>query len=287
MSPANLAGLAAIVLWSSLASLTAASGAAPPFQLAAMTFAIGGCLGLAVVLWRGEAARLRQPWRVWLLGVGGLFGYHALYFSALRRAPAAEAGLVAYLWPLLIVLFSGLAPGKRLGARHLTGALLGLAGVMTLLAGDKLANGEALALEARYTSGFLLAFAAAFVWSGYSVLSRRFREAPTAAVTGFCLATAFLALLCHWLFEPTVWPAGPASWLAVFALGLGPVGAAFFAWDFGVKRGDIRFLGVASYAAPILSTGMLVLLGLAPATASLALATAMIAAAAMIAAPWA
>ena len=39
-----------------------------------------------------RAKSLRQPLVVWLVGVGGLFGYHALYFLALRFAPPAEAG---------------------------------------------------------------------------------------------------------------------------------------------------------------------------------------------------
>jgi len=38
----------------------------------------------------------------------------------------------------------------------------------------------------------------------------------------------------------------------VVALGLGPVGLAFFTWDVGMKRGDIQMLGTLSYAAPLL-----------------------------------
>jgi len=75
----TLIGFGAIVLWSCLALLTAASGRVPPFQLAAMTFAVGGGAGW---FWAFVAAILRQPWPVWALGVGGLFGYHALYFAA-------------------------------------------------------------------------------------------------------------------------------------------------------------------------------------------------------------
>src|SRR5438046_8093600 len=104
---ATIVGFTAILMWSLLALFTAASGTVPPFQLAAMTFAIGGGIGAATWLFRsGAAAALRQPPEVWLLGVGGLFGYHALYFLALRLAPPAEATLLSYLWPLLIVLFS-------------------------------------------------------------------------------------------------------------------------------------------------------------------------------------
>lgn len=281
---ATLAGFIAIALWSCLALLTAASGTMPPFQLAAVTFAIGGALGLAYAGWRGRLAALRQPWPVWLLGVGGLFGYHALYFAALRAAPPAEAGLIAYLWPLLIVLLSALLPGEHLRARHVLGALCGLAGVGVLMFGPRLWRGEGFGLELRFASGYGLAFLCAFVWSIYSVLSRRFRDVPTEAVAGFCLATAALAGLSHLALEPDVWPQDPGQWLAVLGLGLGPVGLAFYVWDVGVKHGDIRLLGVASYAAPVLSTLVLVAAGFAQASWALAVACGLIVAGALVAA---
>ena len=281
---ATVTGLVAIALWSCLALLTTASGTMPPFQLAALTFAIGGMLGLAFALWRGQLAALRQRWPVWLLGVGGLFGYHALYFAALRLAPPAEAGLIAYLWPLLIVLLSALLPGETLRPRHVAGALLGLAGVGILMFGAKLWRGEGFGLEARFLSGYLLAFACAFVWAIYSVLSRRFRDVPTEAVAGFCLATALLSLLAHLVFENPVWPASPTQWLAILGLGLGPVGLALYVWDHGVKHGDIRLLGVASYAAPVFSTLILVAAGFAAASWALGLACLLIVAGALVAA---
>jgi drug/metabolite transporter (DMT)-like permease len=277
---ATLVGFAAILMWSFLALLTVASGRVPPFQLAAMTFAIGGLVGAASwIVRRHGASALRQSPEVWGLGVGGLFGYHALYFFALRLAPPAEAGLINYFWPLLIVLMSALLPGERLRLHHMAGTLLGLVGTVVLFAG-----GQQLALSAEYLPGFAAAFVAAFVWSTYSVLSRRFAAVPSDAVAGFCLATALLAAICHVLFETTAWPADAGQWLAVLGLGLGPVGLAFYAWDFGVKHGDIRVLGAASYAAPILSTSVLVLAGYAEASVSLALAAALIAGGGLLAA---
>lgn len=277
---ATLIGFIAIALWAALALLTAASGDTPPFQMTALTFAIGGLAGLAVTIARGQTRALLQPWPVWLVGVGGLFGYHAVYFAALRRAPPEEASLIAYLWPLLIVLFSALLPGERLRARHLVGAALGFAGAALLIAGK--ANGRAL-FAPEHATGYALAFACAFIWSGYSVLSRRFKSAPTAAVAGFCLVTAALAGLCWAAFETTRWPQTPGQWAAVLGLGLGPVGLAFYVWDYGVKHGDIRMLGVASYAAPVLSTLILVAAGVARAGWSLALACALITAGAVVA----
>lgn len=277
----TLVGSGAILLWSCLALLTAASGAIPPFELAAVTFAIGGALGFTATALRGRLSALRQPWPVWALGVGGLFGYHALYFAALRTAPPAQAGLIAYLWPLLIVLLSTSLPGEPLTLRHLVGAGLGLAGVVVLIVG---AGQAQFTVDTRYALGDGLALACAFVWSGYSILSRRLSQVPTDAVAGFCLATALLAGVAHLVFETTVLPETGGQWLAIAGLGLGPVGAAFYLWDIGVKHGDIRLLGVASYAAPLLSTAILVCFGFARPTVALAVACLLIVAGAGLAA---
>ena len=276
---ATLIGLTAILMWSLLSVMTVATGTIPAFQLAAMTFAIGAVT--CALRWIGRTDAVKALWQppvAWIVGVGGLFGYHALYFLALRFAPPAEAGLLNYLWPLLIVLFSSLLPGERLAAHHIIGAVLGLAGTVLLFAGN----------TGSFTSGqipgLVAAFIAAFVWATYSVLSRRLKSVPTDAVAGFCAVTAVLAALVHTLVETTVWPNTPLQWAAIIGLGVGPVGAAFYAWDIGMKRGDIRVLGAASYATPLLSTTFLILAGFAKASANLAFAAVLIAGGGLIAA---
>lgn len=279
-STATLIGLTSILMWSLLAALTVATGKIPPFQLAAMTFAIGAMIGPLMWLKRPEGwGAWRQPLAAWALGVGGLFGYHALYFIALRLAPPAEAGLLNYLWPLLIVLFSSFLPGERLALHHVIGAVLGLIGTVVLFGGN-----SSISYQPGQVPGLVAAFIAAFVWAAYSVLSRRMASVPTDAVAGFCLATAILSAAIHLAIETTVWPETPVQWLAIIALGIGPVGAAFFAWDIGMKRGDIRVLGAASYATPLLSTGFLILVGYAKPSLALAIAALLIAGGGLIAA---
>jgi len=276
---ATLIGLTAILMWSLLAVMTVATGRIPAFQLAAMTFAIGGLVGLSTWIGRsGTAASLRQPPVVWIVGIGGLFGYHALYFLALRFAPPAEAGLLNYLWPLLIVLFSSLLPGERLAPHHVIGAMLGLLGTVLLFVGN---TGN---FEPGQLPGLAAAFVAAFVWATYSVLSRRLKAVPTDAVAGFCLATALLAASVHAVAETSVWPQTTLQWLSVIALGVFPLGAAFYAWDIGMKRGDIRVLGAASYATPLLSTAFLIAAGFAKASTNIAIAAILIAGGGLIAA---
>lgn len=278
---ATALGGVAVLLWSALALLTVLSGAVPPFQLTALCLALGALVGLVwgAATGRGLRAAAAQPWPVWLLGIGGIFGYHFSYFTALRNAPAAEAGLIAYLWPLLIVLFSALLPGERLRAGHLAGAGLALCGAALILT-----RGGGLGFSAEHAFGFAAAGICALTWSGYSVLSRLAGQAPTEVVTLFCAAGAVLSALCHLALEETVWPAGAAEWAAVAGLGAGPLGLAFYVWDMGVKRGDIQLLGVASYAAPLLSTLILAAAGFAVLDASLTLAAALIAGGAGLAA---
>lgn len=264
---ATLIGFSAILMWSLLALFTAASGKMPPFQLSAICFLIGSLPGLAVLVAKPERlALLKQPAKVWITGIAGLFGYHFLYFTALRNAPAVEAGLIAYLWPLLIVVGSALLPGERLRWYHIAGALAGLVGTILIVA----RNG--VAFDGAYLIGYGAAFLCAFTWSGYSLITRRFEAVSTDVVTGFCFATSILSFVCHLALETTVWPATTFEWLAVAGLGLLPVGAAFYAWDFGVKNGDIQLLGVSSYAAPVLSTLILILFGFAEPSWRIALA---------------
>ena len=276
---ATLTGFTAILMWSFLALFTAASGKMPPFQLSAICFAIGSLPGIIVLVFKPERLKLlRQPAKVWIVGISGLFGYHFLYFTALRNAPAVEAGLIAYLWPLLIVVGSALLPGERLRWYHVAGAIAGLAGTVLIVG----RNG--FHFDGAYAVGYGAAFLCAFTWSAYSLLTRRFDAVSTDVVTGFCLATSVLSLLCHLGLEATVWPETIVQWIAVVGLGLFPVGAAFYAWDYGVKNGDIQILGAASYAAPLLSTLILTLFGFAEPSWSIAAACLLVTGGAVLAA---
>lgn len=276
---ATILGFGAVLMWALLALLTVKTVPIPPFQLTAMSFTIGGSLGLIWVLVTGEAKSLKSiSWKIYAFGTVGLFGYHFLYFSALRIAPAAEAGLIAYLWPLLIVLLSGLLPQEKLKLGHIIGGLIGFAGAAIIVTQGK-TNFDTSAIL-----GYGLALLCALTWSSYSVLSRRLGSTPTSSVVIFCLATAILSAIAHLSLETTIWPDQFTTWLAVIGLGVGPVGLAFFVWDVGVKHGDIQLLGVASYAAPLLSTFVLVAAGIADLTWTLLIASILITLGAVLAA---
>lgn len=250
----DLLALAAIALWGTLATLGVELAHVPPFLLTGLGLLAGSLLALPLSRWRLQAWKVPLP--TLLVGIYGLFGFHWLLFLALRHAPAVEANLINYLWPLgMVVLAPLFLPGVRLHGRHVIAALLGFAGAAIAILGR---GGEASSTGGGFQPGYLLALASAFVWASYSLLTRRVPAFPTAAVGSFALVSGLLSLACHALLEPaTALSAGDIALIAL--LGLGPLGGAFFLWDAAIKCGDPRRIGLLAFITPLLSTALLLL----------------------------
>lgn len=242
--------LISILLWSSAAWLSLKLSHIPPFLLVGTSLLIGAACGLPRIAdWRAATPRLLA------LGIYGLFGFHLCLFVALRSAPPIEANLINYLWPLLIVVLAPLiVPGVRLTVRHVGAALLGFGGALLLATGGKLD------IDARYLFGYGCALASALIWATYSLLTRRMPAFPTGTVGAFCAVSGLLSLLCHVLWEPAGRFAA-IDWLWLAAIGIGPLGLAFYTWDAAMKRGDPRVIGTLAYLTPLLSTLWLALSG--------------------------
>lgn len=273
---ATLFGFVAILLWSTLALFSTMASRVPAFQLVAMTFAIGGLLVLGLAALRGRLHLARPTLASFLLGFYGLFGDTILYYAAVRTAPPAEANLIHYLWPLLIVIFAALLPGGRLQLRHLLGALIGLCATALLISGN-------LGAGAGLQPGHLLAALGAVVWASYSVVSRRFAAVASESLGVTMLGCAVPALMAHLAFETTLWTPTPGEWAGIVGLGLGAIGFAFASWDIAMKQGDVALLGAASYASPLIATILLVLAGYAAASWLLAVSCLLIIAGALVA----
>lgn len=273
----ELLALAAIALWGALATLGVSLAHVPPFLLTGLSLLIGSLIALP--LSRFRLAEWRVPLPTLALGLYGLFGYHFLLFLAFRHAPPVEANLVNYLWPLGIVIMAPVfLPGLHLHAVHVVSALVGFAGAALAILGKP---GTAPGLNLQFEWGYVLALAAAFIWSSYSLLTRRVARFPTSAIGTFAALSGLLALACHAWLEPAT-PLSANDWILIAAMGLGPLGGAFFLWDAALKRGDPRKIGLLSFLTPLLSTGLLLLTQGKPLTWHVALAAALIIGAAVI-----
>ncbi len=230
----------------------------PPFQIIAMTFLIAFCLMAGKWIWRGENGWLyaRLSAKAWMIGLSGLFGYYMFFYLALDYAPSVEVSLLVNLWPLTMVLLSGFLPGEHLRWYHIVGCCIGFSGSIVLIGPAVMGL-----FDLGHLTGQLLALASGTVWAIYCVCSRAMGDSPTDSVGWLCLGTALLGLLCHFTFEGPVLLAAPSAWWTILALGIGPIGLAFFAWDVGLKHGHIRLLGVMAFFIPMLSAVFLILGG--------------------------
>ena len=270
---ANLYALGAIALWASLASLGVSLTHIPPFLLTGITLIIGSVPAWPFVL--RDPSQWRIPMRTLALGVYGLFAYHFLLFIALRHAPPVEANLVNYLWPLFIVVLAPVVlPGVALRVPHVVAALLGFGGAAIAIVGGRELSGT-------LAWGYIPAAAAAFIWATYSLMTKRVTAFPTTAIGLFGLVSGALSLLCHVLLEPSV-TLQARDWSLLAALGLGPLGGAFYLWDKALKLGDARHIGILSYITPLASTALLIVVSGRSFSWSIGLATAMIISAAVM-----
>lgn len=250
-----LAALGAIILWASLAMTSKLLAGIPPFYQLSIAFFIG-----ALPVLTGRSAF--PPPRVLALGVLGLFGYHFFLFTAFRLAPPVEANLINYLWPMFMVLLAPLFFSHAYLSRgHLFGAALALLGVAILM------SYQSVSFTATSVAGYLSALAAALIWPVYSLLKSRTPQVALKTTAGICLVAGALSLVTHAVTEVTPVPT-LQEWGLLLWLGVGPFGAAFYLWDFALKKGDPRLIGSLSYLTPVLSTVFLVFVANQSATAA-------------------
>lgn len=243
-------GLLTIFCWGSLATFGNLLIHLPPFYILGVTFLFGAIPSFF------KFREMFAGWRVFIWGVLGYFGYHFFLFYSFRFAPAVEANLINYMWPVIMVLLTPVFfKGTPLKWYHIVGAVLAVTGCVFLVFGH---GGE---LDVANLKGYLLAFGAALSWPLYSLGKKRMPPTSVWAIGGFCLGASILSFLTHIWLEPRVVLQFHDAW-KLFLMGVGPFGVAFYCWDLALSRGDARVMGALSYLTPVLSTlGLVIFAG--------------------------
>ena len=240
----------AILIWSTLGTLGLYTKNVPSLQLLSISLLTSGLISLIKINEWGI------PRRTFIIGVGGIFGYHYLIFSAYKNAPIIEANLINYLWPLLIVFLSPIILSQyKLKTHHVIGTLLGFLGSYLIITNGKFT------FDYQNLPGYLMAASAALIWAMYSLMMKRVKPFHTAAIGLFTLVSGALSVLILVLTTKVIYYPTPSEWFSLILLGLGPMGSAFFLWDKALKEGDPRVVGSISYLTPLFSTLLLVIVG--------------------------
>jgi drug/metabolite transporter (DMT)-like permease len=248
-----ITSLAAIFIWSSMTTMRIQVISLPSFLVLGVAFLISGSISLVY------QKAWHIPLKTLLIGSGGIFGYHFLYFMAFTFAPAVEVNLINYLWPVFIVALTPLVlSGYKLHLHHLMGVGLGLLGVILIVTGGSLRP------QISYFPGYLLALGAAFTWALYSLLTKRLPTFDTSAVSVFTFISGILSLMFYFVSGGSIGQFTQLTgqeWLYMILIGIGPLGGAFFLWDYALKHGDPRTIGSLAFLTPLLSTLLLTFLG--------------------------
>jgi drug/metabolite transporter (DMT)-like permease len=262
-------GALAVLSWGTLGALGALSSGLPPYLVLTFCFGIAACLGFAVCLAKGKAPASLSSVSVWLFAAL-LAAYHLAYLEAFHHADPIPVSLINYLWPACMIIMGNAFFNLSSGWHGYVGAALGFLGVAFLIGGD------GLALRSVEVYGDALAFLGAVLWALFSNLRRIDKKDSTSSLTTIC-AGASLFCGVYGVLNGGVWPEiSGRDVLVVLALGLGPAGGAFFLWDIGIRKGDAALLGVLGYSAPVLSTLLMVSLGLGTMTWQISIAIVLI-----------
>jgi drug/metabolite transporter (DMT)-like permease len=254
-------GLVALVFWATSVAFTRAiSEALGPVTLVAVSFGLGGLISLCVEFCRYRKIRaLSPPSWPYLICCGVFFVvYTAGYVPALAmagdRQVVLQLGIVNYMWPGLIVLFSVFLLHYRPRWYFLfPGLVIAFLGVMICMAG-KVSFGLFMKAIRENAAAFALMAGSAVCWAIYSNLARRFAPANGASgVPLFQLAAGILFIILSIIFgaQPR-WSFSvifPLIFYTVFVISL-----SYFLWDMAMQKGNIVFLGAASFFLPLVST---------------------------------
>jgi drug/metabolite transporter (DMT)-like permease len=208
-----------------------------PLTLAAARFFIALLFFVALLQRRpSEERRLGQDrWVLLGMALSGVVVFTPTLYLGLRFTTAVNATLINGFGPLITGLLSALLIQEPMSRRQLTGAIVGLAGVIVLISGGSLAFWQAV----RGNVGDLIMLAAVALWGLYSVLAQRVmrhRSVLSATALSIFLGLPFLLLAAVWEVQTFPVSLRPEVVLAVLYIGIAPAVIGFLSWNSGIRR---------------------------------------------------
>jgi drug/metabolite transporter (DMT)-like permease len=208
-----------------------------PLTLAAARFLIA-CALYAAVLQRRPPEERRLGGDRWLLlamAVSGVALFAPTLYLGLRYTTAVNATLINGLGPLITGLVAPLLIQEPMSRRQAGGALIALAGVVSLISGGSLTFWR----EAKLNIGDLITLGAVALWALYSVLGRRVmhhRSALSATAFSAFLGLPLLLLAAVWEVQALPVQITPQLVLVILYIGVVPTVIGFLSWNAGVRR---------------------------------------------------
>lgn len=260
-------------MWAVSAVLVASLKGIPTYEILTIVFFIGFVCSVLYNIKNNNWKNItKHPFYIWVVGIIGIFGNELLFIMSFKYAPVAHADLINFLWPIMVILFSALLPNEKFHFRYLIASIIAFIAIYILIFYD---NTGVISFEYQYIKGYVFAFSAALFWTCYTLISKSYGKLKPEMIGIYCGFGLVLSFCMHLYCEETVIPSF-SNILALVFIGIATHCLAYFFWDYGIKKGNLKLLSILSYFNPIISILILILLGFAKPSIALCLATVLI-----------
>ncbi len=131
-------------------------------------------------------------------GIVGMFGYHVLFFTALKDTTAINSSIIAATSPMVTTLLSVIFLKNKMAVKQIIGILLSFAGVLLTITGADLE----ILKHFSFNTGDLLMLAAVTVWAAYGVFSKsKGKGIPPIILTFYSFLICTVILIPFVLYE--------------------------------------------------------------------------------------
>lgn len=163
-----------------------------------------------------------------------------------------EVGMVNYLWPSLVIIFSIIINGQKARWWIVPGLLVSMCGIMIVLGGSRGVDLGGIAVNiAKNPASYFLAFMGALSWAVYSNLTRKWADGQDPTIYIFAIDFAIFGAI--WLMGyGDISKATAGGWISII-LGAFSLGIPYAVWNWAVSRANMTVISIASFFIPVLS----------------------------------
>ncbi|MBU7007936.1 DMT family transporter [Phosphitispora fastidiosa] len=183
--------------------------------LLSLRFATAAAVMWLIVLWRKENYRIGRKQVLYLAGIGAVaYGLQStFFFNAVRLTSASMAGILLYLYPVIVTLISAGLGDEKFTWRKMVSLFVSLSGLVLVVG---------LSLENLNMAGVLFGLGAAVVYSVYLIVGNRVlsQNNPLIVSVYIITAAALVFNIIGWTTGQVELDIGLRGWISILGLSL-------------------------------------------------------------------
>ncbi|GAC1347932.1 MAG: DMT family transporter [Ktedonobacteraceae bacterium] len=185
--------------------------------------------------------------KIGVLGFLGTYLYYVLLYAALALTSASEGFILAYTWPMLVIILAFPLLKEKLTVKKLCSILLSFLGIIVIVT-----HGSIFTLNFTSLRGDILALGGAGVFALFSVLGKKYQYDQVVSVFIYFVTAQVFITTTLFLFSSLKIPSF-YIWLWLMLNGFLVNGVSYIFWFKALEYGDTSVTSNALYLTPFLS----------------------------------